>query len=358
MNEKRRNLLVALFVSLGLVFLGWLVLKFGDLPTILHKVNSYEITIYFPKAFGIQENTEIYFCGYPVGHITAVEPPQLLDDLKQKQRKYYQVIVQAAIDTKYDIPKNVIPKIYQRGLGSAYIQFVLEGPPSTELLREITDPIQGEIAGGGEFISESTEQRLDDLADSLTQLSRQLQTQLLPRTPGEVDHGDPNHPVQPNISTAVARLDSALKHLNIIIGDPENQQNIKKGLRDFAALSGKGLQTLEDVQTFPKDAQALVKQASEVLTKVGTKAEKTSDDFSNAAIGIQNAADEFAGVMKNVEQIVQKISTGQGSASRMLNDPRAFEALVDALQNVNLLILEFRAQIALWKEHGILHKEK
>jgi phospholipid/cholesterol/gamma-HCH transport system substrate-binding protein len=358
MNEKRRNLLVALFVSLGLVFLGWLVLKFGDLPTIIHKVNSYEITIYFPKAFGIQENTEIYFCGYSIGHITAVEPPQLLGDLKQRQRKYYQVIVQAAIDTEYDIPENVIPKIYQRGLGSAYIQLELEGPPSPDLLRGITDPIQGKIAGGGEFISESTERRLDDLAESLTKLSRQLQTQLIPRTPGEVDHGDPNHQVQPNISTAVARLDTALKNLNIIIGDPDNQQNIKKGLRDFAALSDKGLETMEDVQTFTKDAQALVKQASEALAKVETKADQTGDDFSKAAERIQNAADEFARVMKHVDQILQKISAGQGTASRMLNDPRAFEALVDALGNLNLLIQEFREQLTLWKEHGILHKEK
>ena len=35
-----------------------------------------------------------------------------------------------------------------------------------------------------------------------------------------------------------------------------------------------------------------------------------------------------------------------------------FEALVDALGNLNLLIQEFREQLTLWKEHGILHKEK
>jgi ABC-type transporter Mla subunit MlaD len=357
MNEKRRNLLVALFVSLGLVFLGWLVLKFGDLPTIFHKVNSYEITMYFPRAFGIQENTEIYFCGYPVGHITAVKPPQLLTDLKQPKQQYYQVIVKAAMDTKFDIPKNVIPKIYQRGLGSAYIQFALEEPPSAELLRDVADPIPGEIAGGSQFISENTEKRLDELADRMNLLTRQLQSQLEPLPPDVVDRSDPNK-VSPNITTAVARLDTALKYLNVIIGDPENQQNIKNGLRDFAALSGKGLQTMEDVEKFTKDAQTLVKQASDALANVEKKAEKTGTEFSEAAVRIQNAADGVALVMKNLNQILLQIAEGKGSAGRMLNDPRAFESLVDALQNLNLLIQEFRQQLALWKKHGILHKEK
>jgi len=357
MNEKRRNLLVALFVSLGLVFLGWLVLKFGDIPTILHKVNSYEITMYFPKAFGVQENTEIYFCGYPVGHITEVKAPQLLPDLKQPQRKYYQVVVQAAMDTKYDIPKNVIPRIHQRGLGSAYIQFALDEPPCAELLRDVSDPIAGEISGGSQFISENTEKRLDELADRMNQLSLQLQSQLEPLPPGVVDRSDPNI-VFPNITTAVIRLDTALKYLNVIIGDPENQKNIKNGLRDFAALTGKGLQTMDDVQKFTTDAQTLVKQASDALANVEKKAEKTGKDFSEAAVRIQNAADGVALVMKNLNQILKQIAEGKGTAGKMINDPRAFESLVDALQNLNLLIQEFRQQLALWKEYGILHKEK
>ena len=61
--------------------------------------------------------------------------------------------------------------------------------------------------------------------------------------------------------------------------------------------------------------------------------------------------------MKNLNQILNQIAVGKGSAGRMLNDPRAFESLVDALGNLNLLIQEFRQQLALWKEHGILHKE-
>ena len=357
MNEKRRNLLVALFVSLGLVFLGWLVIKFGDLPTIIHKVDSYEITIQFPKAFGIQENSEIMFCGYPIGNVTSIEPPILLPDLNDPDRKYYQVLVKVAVDTEHAIPENVIPKIYKRGLGSAYIQFVLEDEPSPNLLNDETPPLQGALAGGSEFISENTEKRLDELADRMNQLSRQLQSQLEPLPPGVVDSSDPNI-VSPNITTAVIRLDTALKYLNVIIGDPANQQNIKNGLRDFAALSGKGLQTMEDVQKFTKDAQTLVKQASDALANVEKKAEKTGEDFSQAAVRIQNAADGVALVMKNLNQILSQIAAGKGTAGRMINDPRAFESLVDALQNLNLLIQEFRQQLTLWKEHGILHKEK
>ena len=357
MNEKRRNLLVALFVSLGLVFLGWLVIKFGDLPTIIHKVDSYEITIQFPKAFGIQENSEIMFCGYPIGNVTSIEPPQLLPDLKDPERNYYQVLVKVAIDTDHAIPDNIIPKIYKRGLGSAYIQFDLEDEPSPNLLNDETPPLQGALAGGSEFISENTEKRLDELADRMNQLSLQLQSQLEPLPPGVVDRGDPNI-VFPNLTTAVIRLDTALKYLNIIIGDPENQQNIKNGLRDFAALTGKGLQTMEDVQTFTKDAQTLVQQASEALANVEKKAETTGEEFSEAAVRIQNAADGVALVMKHLNQILLQIAEGKGTAGRMLTDPRAFESLVDALGNLDLLIQEFRQQLALWKEHGILHKEK
>lgn len=357
MKETRRNIMVAIFVLLGMAVLGWLIIKFGDLPALVHRVDAHEITIYFPEAPGVQENTSVLFCGYPVGSVVSVEPPQLLElpgDPRHKDYRY-QVAVVAAIGTKHQIPRNCQAKLFRRGLGSSFLEFVLEGPPSAELLTN-GDEMYGIVSEASEFISEGTQRRLDELVGSLTRLSDQLQGQLTSLPPDEVDQSDPNK-VFPNVTTAVMRLDLALKNINTIIGDTENQRNIKRGLADFAVLTSEMRQVVKQLQEFAEQIDNLTKQTSTTIDSIDNLTGQANEAIAQIGPKIQNVADHLAQTLERLDSLFRQMATGEGTAGRILYDAKLYEELAETTANLNLAIEEFRELVGRWKEKGILYKE-
>ncbi|MBN1844338.1 MAG: MCE family protein [Sedimentisphaerales bacterium] len=355
MQETRRNLMVALFVSLGLAALAWLVLQFGDLPLLVHRMDSRTVTIYFPQAMGIQQNSEVYFCGYRVGYVLRVEPPRMLAELDHPERQSYQIVVHAAFDAEHHIPRNITPKIVQSGLSSSYIQFDLYEAASTQMLSG-GEVLQGIVYPGGQFIPEAMQQKINALADSLTRLSTQLGSQLEPLPPELVDRSDPNR-VRANLTTVVMRLDRTCEHLDRIVGDPDNRRLIKESLARFAELTETGRLTIQEIQDLVRDARTLLADGRRTVGRIDGAVENAGQDVHETAVHIQTAADEFARALQGLDALIKSVSQGSGTASLLLNDPRLYEALTDTLGTLKLAIEEFRQQITVWKERGILYKE-
>ncbi|MCP4707429.1 MAG: hypothetical protein GY869_02290, partial [Planctomycetes bacterium] len=188
----------------------------------------------------------------------SVNSPRLLPDIDNPSVDTYQVVVVVAIATRHQIPANATPKIYVRGLGSSYIAFDLE-EESDEQTYGNNDTVKGMVSTASEFISETTQKQMDELIDSLAHLSDQISLQLEPLPPEIVDQSDPSQ-VRANITTTVMRLDSALKNLNVIIGDQSNQQNVKQGLADFTLLVSELRQGVEQIELFSGEAIKLIEQ--------------------------------------------------------------------------------------------------
>ena len=356
MKQGRRNVMVAIFVLLGIAVLGWLVFKFGDLPALIHRVDAEEIDIYFSEALGVQDNTDVMFCGFPVGKVVSVQPPKLLPNIHNELQQSYQVVVRVAIGTDHQIPNNVVPKFYRRGLGGSYLQLVIDPVNPGDAVLTEGDRLQGVVSEASEFISETTQRRLDNLVDSLTVLSDQLKEQLEPLPPEVVDVSDPNK-IRANVTTTVMRMDEMFKNLNVLVGDPTTQKNFKKALADFSALSSESYAAIKEIRAFTEEAEKLLQKVSNTVGDTGKFVSQAQENLEKTGAKIQIAADEMAQAMQQMNQLLLKLSEGQGTAGRIVNDPRLYEALTDTTENLNLAITDIREQIALWREHGITYKE-
>jgi ABC-type transporter Mla subunit MlaD len=56
-----------------------MILKFGDLPTAVTRLKSFNVYVQFPTAPGVMKDTPVRFCGYQVGRVTTVQPPHTRD---------------------------------------------------------------------------------------------------------------------------------------------------------------------------------------------------------------------------------------------------------------------------------------
>jgi ABC-type transporter Mla subunit MlaD len=279
-TQRIRNITVGIFVIFGLCAFGWLIFQFGDLPTMFSKINAFDIHVQFASAPGIQVDTPVRFCGYQIGSVTGVSPPQIRKD-QDTGRQYHQMAAVLSIDNKYKaIPSNVKIKLMVRGLGSSYIELFVDptlsltprdpNKPETAFLQDGM-LVQGYTGTTSDFFPEQTQRELDELIKSL------------------------------NIM---------INNANRIIGDPNNRQNIRASLQNLKDTTYQATQPLEQLESFFAAATT------------------TAGDLSKTIVKLQ--------------AILDKVNTGEGTLGRIVNDAKFYENLLENSQQLNLMLEELR----------------
>lgn len=246
-TQRRRNIIVGIFVLAALCALTWLIFKFGDLPTGISKIRSFQVFVQFPTAQGVQKDTPVRFCGYHIGRVTNVMAPEIRKDLKT-YLKYHQTVVVLSIDKKYvNIPYNVDVKLMTRGLGSSYIEIKTSPPdpdrPPEKFLTE-GSWLQGSAGMTSEFFPVESQEKLDELADGLATL---------------------------------------IKNTNDIIGDEANKENLKVTLANMSELSQRAKRAMEDFQKFFAAAVVTSEELSEVTARLRLTLDKINSGEGTAA---------------------------------------------------------------------------
>lgn len=340
-KQRRRNIVVGLFVLIGTCALVWLIFKFGDLPGIVAELDSYEVFVQFPTAPGVQKDTPVRFCGYQIGRVTTVMPPRLRKDMISGL-EYYQTVVVLNIDKQYKtIPSCVQIKLMTRGLGSSYIELkqcpeipVVPLDPNRPETRYLVDQIwlQGSTGMTSEFFPEESQQKLDSLIEGLGNL---------------------------------------IANANEIMGDENSRENVKKTLANFANASKQAKDTLEEFERLAAAGTVTLKKADvkvdeitnafvdtseEVrkFTTTGTATLKSVDDKSEKLITAMVATSEqLSKTMKELQLVLEKVNSGEGSAARLLNDGSFYENLLENTNQLELLLEEMKDFVAKWKDKKI-----
>ena len=314
--QRKRNLAVGIFVVLGMCALFFLILKFQDLPLFVTQAKSYTIKVQFPSAPGISKSTPIRFCGYEIGSVTSVNYPQLRQDIYDPNLVYHQALVLMAIDKKYkDIPSNVNIRVMKRGLGSSYIDMITDpkkqptpidpNRPETAFLGPKLPVLQGTVGQASEFFPEETQAKADEL---------------------------------------INRFNDLLANANMIIGDQQNRKSIKGLLANAESAAAQATETLKEIQTFSISGKTTIASANSEITKIAT--------------AIETASQEFAATLNELQIVLKKADSGNGTAAKFINDGRFYENLVDSSQELRLALEQLRKLIAESRDKGLPIKLK
>jgi phospholipid/cholesterol/gamma-HCH transport system substrate-binding protein len=306
--QKRRNIIVGLFVLLAFGALVWLMYKFEDLPIRLGRIGGYQVFIKFPSAPGVEEKTSVRFCGFQIGKVTAVRQPEVLKD-PDTGKFIYQVIVVATIDSKYNnIPVNVEPKLMTRGFGSSYIELkpkpVDVNVPQREFLVH-GSVLQGATTTTSEFFPEETQKKAEELVD---------------------------------------KLKNFIDNINSLVGDQQARENIKATLANLAEATKQASISLKEFQRFST-------QGSEAFASTEVEVQKVS----NAIVG---TTDELGKAAAELRLLLEKINKGQGTAGRLVNDGRLYEGLLENSRQLDVLLEELKTFVAELPDKGIPIKLK
>lgn len=291
--QKKRNAIVGGFVIVGFCVFVWILFRFGELPRIVSRFKSFQITVDFRSAPGLQSNTPVKYCGYQIGRVIQVEPPFLYTEPKTG-RSYHKVRTIIALDKKesFLIPSNVSIRIKRRSMGSSYIELVPN--PDKPLLP--LDPNRPETA----YL---------------------LQGMHLEGEPGVSSDLIPEH-VQKMLPILVNNLTSLTANINAIVGSVENQKNLKQTLVNTVQLTAKATETLEVLQQ-----------------------------------KVSGIGDELSETLCKLNLLLSKITNGSGTAAKLLNDPKLYENLLDSSEELKLAMKQLREFATDTKNKGLNIKD-
>lgn len=313
-TQRRRNMIVGVFVVVGVFALVWLIFKFGDLPTAVTRMSSFEVYVQFPTAPGVQTDTPVRFCGYQIGRVTKVMAPEIRKDMVTGL-EYYQTIVVLSIDKTYvNIPSNIEVKLMSRGLGSSYVEIKQYPEKSAEPLDPnrpetvyLVDKIllQGSTGITSEFFPEESQKKLDDLVEGLKAL---------------------------------------IANANDILGNRSNKENLQKTISNLTEASHEAKQTIEEFRKFAIAGATTLKNV-----------ESKTDEL---VVAMVDTSEEIGKSSAQMRMILEKINNGQGSAAMLLNDGRFYESLLEDTQQVQLLLEELKSFITQARNKGVPIKLK
>jgi phospholipid/cholesterol/gamma-HCH transport system substrate-binding protein len=314
--QRKRDIIVGIFVAVGICALMWLIIKFGDLPVAFSKIGSFAVYVQFPTAPGIQKETPVNFCGYPIGRVTNVMAPRMLKDLNTGL-VYHQTKIVLRIDKEYaNIPSNVEVKLMRRGLGSSFVELAVDPCSLPAPPRDPCRPketmflcdgmlLQGSTGLTSEFFPAESQEKLNKLVESLCQL-----------------------------------IDNA----NEIVGDPNNKENLRATLANLPETTKQAEQTL-------KEFQVLAAAATDILKGTDTKAE-------TLVAAMVDTSEELSMTMSQLRVILEKVNSGKGTAGRFINDGKMYESMLENAQQLQKLMEEAESLVAELKAFMALVNKK
>ncbi|UCD50440.1 MAG: MCE family protein [Phycisphaerales bacterium] len=323
-SQKRRDVVVGIFVVVGLAALGWMIFKFGDLPTAVSRMKSFQVLVQFPTAPGVQKDTPVRFCGYQVGRVTSVMAPRVMKDMVTG-REYHQTKAVLSIDKSFpDIPSNVEVKLMTRGLGSSYIELKVDPEQQPAPPRDPNRPetrflvngmtLQGSTGLTSEFFPEESQKKLHSLVDGISAFIGNANDVI----------GDPNN--KANVKATLANMSEATANIAVAMDKAtEVMENAEKTLDEFKTLASTGTTTLQNT-----DAKA-----------------------ERLLVSAANASGELSRAISQLRLAIEKVNQGQGTAGRLINDARLYERLLESTEQLNVVMKDFKELVDKVSEKGL-----
>ena len=294
-NETKVGILAA--VAITILILGYSFLKGND-------VFSSEDAYYarYQSVEGLTVSKPVLVNGFQIGRVSRLT-----------LQENGEILAQFKINPDYKIPKNTVARLESTDLlGTKAIVFDL-GTSKT-------------YADDGDTLSANTQKNLIE----------QVQ------------------PVQKKAEQIIGRLDSILTSVDNTLS-PEFQRNFNNS---FASIA----RTLSTLESTSKKVDGLVTAESNRLTVIFGNLESVSSNLKNnnqrinsVMANLENTSDQvaranFEQTMTNanraigdLQAAINKVNTGKGSLSQLLNDDQLYNNLNSSAENLNKLMIDLKA---------------
>jgi phospholipid/cholesterol/gamma-HCH transport system substrate-binding protein len=348
-NDKK-HLIVGLFVLLGAVLLGTMIVWFKG-GAIFE--GGYSVSVHLDSAVGIRAGKRVHLDGIECGEVLNVE---------SSAPEARGVWVEVRVNRGFRIPANARFVAQQSAMGGdAFMDF--------RTVAASADFLEKGARVYGEVVPPSI------LPDDLVANFKEL---IAPRTIEEVGAGKPA-----NLASALAQMQVTSKAIQDEFQQPESefrkfmvkagqsaeelthtlktvQDTLDKPDSNFNLLLTEGRQTGKDISATVRavnEMLATLRVTAETYTKAGASLQETSDEAKKALALFAKDADEVSVLVKNLNTLVENTQKGKGTLGQFVTSDELHRQLVNLVENLQKMTDNGNRLITMWREQGVFAKE-
>jgi len=322
MNDRVMQFRVGVMVLATAIIAGILIVLFGDLPSLVQA--TYPLKMEFADARGVSQGTPVRKNGILVGRVGKVT-------LNERGG----VTVVADIDSYVPVYKDEQPRIGGSLLGDAEISLVPGRivPPRQRLAKEEVltgavsrDPF--EVFATLEPKFGATLESLAEASESVTKLAGNLDRMFL----GEDDK------FERMVRKTEAALDNfsiAMNNINDVMGDPKSRDQMKTAI---AALP----EVMADLRTTVQGIGTVVDSADRNLKNLEGLTKPLGDRGEQMVAQVDRTIGRLDQTLQQAAMFTKALNESQGTLGKLVRDPKVYDDLAQAANNVNKLTKELR----------------
>ncbi len=298
-NETKVGALTA--IAITLLILGFNFLR----GKTLFKTGNF-IYAKYTDTKGIMVSNAVYINGFQVGSVFEIE---------NADQNLSSIIVGIKLKDYYNIPANSVASIKDNPLGAASIQITMGDAKQF-------------LKSGDTVLTASSAGLLGNLMDKLG-------------------------PVGDQLKNTVHSLDSVLKNINSIF-DPNTKNNLQAVIANINKVTASLVVSSASIQSMMNEQSGAITQSmnnvasftknlsdnNEKVTKMLSNMEKTTDNFSKSDIA--GTVDKLKTTISNLNSILEKVSSKDGSLGKLMNDKALYDNLTNTVRSANILMDDLR----------------
>ncbi len=282
-ENKRVEWFVGLFVFLGLLLLGFLVVAFGKFGD--RFADKYTITVTFPEASGLIRGAAVRLGGAHIGSVAAA--PRL-------SPAYDSVIVELGILDEIRIPEGSRFLVSRTGLlGDAYVNINPPSSPTGQFLDKDAT-VKGDAGAGLIELQDTATELSNRVADAIADMRRTLDT----------------------LNTTFQKFDQRL------LSD-QNTERFSSILENLESSTKSLGQTADHLEDFLDDGKVTLESAREAFQKTSEVADglkPAAEELGPAIAELQPAIAELRVTLQSTRSFLQSLEGGRGLLSTFVHD--------------------------------------
>ena len=311
-RDKKTELLVGLFLCVGLALLGLLILQFGSIREVFRR--TYAITVSLPDGSGIKDGSPVMLGGSRIGKVK---------DIPRLNKNFNGVVLTLEIFNTAKIPLDAKFGLGTSGLlGDVFIEIKASGQPTDKFLAPgAVIPEENIIqANSMTSLAQTADQvgkKVDVMLDDLRNVAADLRVTLK-----KVNEGALSDASMKDLNGSFTHLNSVITRLDEKTLDEKTTTDLKETIANMKSAS---------------------KSLDEQIKRIGITFDKLNPAFEKA--------DK---VMVSADKAMKSIDQSAATLGKAANDIRRGEGLLPSLINDAQLKNEFKMLITNLRQHGVL----
>jgi ABC-type transporter Mla subunit MlaD len=395
MSSYRRNVIVGVVVLGGLIALAWMMLRFAGRAANFFLAGGTPVTVRTDRADGVADGSAVLFKGVNVGRVVKVY--RKVDD------DY--VYIDLLVDADPPLPGDIVADIKANSLLGASASIDLRPPSADELRRAGRGPGTAQSQDGGRAragtgaagTAATTAARSASPGEPSAGAPGAASPRTSPTTdpmtmpqvgmvavqsPPPVLRAGQTIPAQfsgmnfaevtglfervreqqlvehvnqtvEEVRRQVQKTGHMLDELNALVSDPQMQADVRKTVANIREATEAARRVSGDLEKFTADLKDISVETRATVTEVRTTVVEGRAHMDDLAERIAARVDQLADVLQQVQSVAAKVNSGEGTAGKLINDPKLYESMVDTAEELNLTIRDLKVLVEQWQEEGV-----